>query len=175
MTDFGDIRQIAYLTNDIESAMQSWGSRSGVGPFTWYQNLTLNAEHRGEKTSINMEVGIAYRGNLQIELIQQTNDATSPYRDFFRNGQMGLHHLAYVTNNIDTSIKKAKADGFEITTIINAPIGRYAYFQDPQMPENYFEFLELTPDLESYWDQCIAEAQSWDGKNPIRVMDMSGI
>ena len=175
MNNFGEVRQVAYLTNDIEAAMHAWVEKGGLGPFTWYRNLTLPAVHRGEETRIEMEVGIAFRGELQIELIQQTNDAQSPYLPFFQQQRMGLHHLAYVTPDIDEARKQAAAAGFEIITDINAPIGRYAYFQDPAMPENYFEFLEVGDELGAYWQQCIDEARGWDGSDPVRVMDMKGV
>lgn len=172
MMNFGEVRQIAYLTNNIEASMQAWVSRSGVGPFTWYQHLKMPVVHRGEAAVVDMDVGIAYRGNMQIELIQQTNDAPSPYRDFFIQNKMGLHHLAYLSLDIESDCQKVTEAGLDIITIINAPVGRYAYFQDPAMPENYFELLEITPDLNAYWEHCIAEAKNWDGKKPIRVMDM---
>jgi catechol 2,3-dioxygenase-like lactoylglutathione lyase family enzyme len=175
MANFGKIRQIAYLTDNIEQAMEAWIGRSGVGPFIWYRNLELPVVHRGEDARVAMEVAIAYRGDCQIELIQQTNEAPSPYRPYFEKGQMGLHHLAYITEDIDRSLETAKADGFEITTTISAPIGRYAYFQDPAMPENYFEFLEVGDDLAAYWEQCIEEAANWNGDEPIREMDMTGV
>ncbi|MCB1616566.1 MAG: VOC family protein [Pseudomonadales bacterium] len=172
---FGPIRQVAYLTNDIEASMHAWVKQSGVGPFTWYRNFSMPAVHKGQETTVSLEVGIAYRGNMQIELIQQTNDAPSPYRSFFEKGQMGLHHLAYVTDDIERDMQRAKQAGFDIITTISAPVGRYAYFQDPAMPENYFEFLEVTPDLNKYWEHCIEEAGRWDGSNPVRLMDMSGV
>jgi catechol 2,3-dioxygenase-like lactoylglutathione lyase family enzyme len=173
MAHFGDIRQIGYLTDDIERSMQAWVQRAGVGPFTWYRNLVLEAVYLGEPTRIAMEVGIAYRGDVEIELIQQTNDAPSPYREFFRQGRMGLHHLAYASRDIDGDLRKAREAGFEVVCTIDSASGRYAYFRDPALPENLFEFLAVTEELEQYTRQCMAEARDWDGSNPIRVIDLA--
>lgn len=175
MTHFGNIRQIGYLTDNIEQAMQAWIKKSGVGPFTWYRNVSLNAVYKGEPSIIEMDVGIAYRGDVQIELIQQTNDAPSPYRQFFREGRMGMHHLAFGSRDIDADLQKARAAGFEIICTIDAMIGRYAYFQDPAMPENFFEFLAVTDELEAFWQQSMEEARHWDGSKPIRAMDLKGL
>ena len=175
MVNFGDIRQVGYLTHDIEKAMQAWVQQSGVGPFTWYRNVSLKSVYKGEPSIIEMDVGIAYRGNVQIELIQQTNDALSPYRQYFREGRMGMHHLAFGSRDIDADMQKAKDAGFEIICTIDAMIGRYAYFQDPAMPENFFEFLAVTDDLEKFWQQSMEEARNWDGSNPIRAMDLKGL
>ncbi len=172
---FGDIRQVGYLTNDIEKAMQAWVQKSGVGPFTWYRNVSLKAVYKGEPSVIEMDVGIAYRGNQQIELIQQTNDAPSPYRQFFQQGRMGMHHIAYGSRDMDADLQKAKDAGFDIICTIDAMIGRYAYFQDPAMPENFFEFLAVTDDLENFWQKSMEEARNWDGSKPIRAMDLKGL
>ncbi len=69
MASFGEVRQIAYLTDDIEQCMKSWVERSGVGPFTWYQNFTMPTVHNGEESEVLLDVGIAFRGEMQIELI----------------------------------------------------------------------------------------------------------
>lgn len=173
MNHFGEVRQIAYLTDDIERDMKRWVETQGLGPFTWYKNLSLNIVHMGKPSCVTMEVGIAWRGDMQIELIQQTNNAPSPYQPFFEKEQMGLHHLAFVTENMDEACQQAKAQGFDIITTIDELIGRYAYFRHPDMPENYFEFLQVDDNLKQYWQQCIDEAARWDGRKPIRVIDMS--
>lgn len=174
MIEFGDFRQIAYLTNNIEQSMKDW-NKQGIGPFTWYKNVKLDALYKGEKSTILMDVGIAYRGGMQIELIQQTNDAISPYRTFFEQGRMGLHHLAYLSRDLDADLEKARNAGLEVICTIDAMIGRYAYFQDPAMPENIFEFLAITDDIENYWKECMEEARTWDGENPVRIIDLKFI
>lgn len=175
MVHFGEIRQIGYLTDNIEKSMNSWVQRSGVGPFTWYRHVSLKAVYKGEPSTIEIDVGIAYRGNVQIELIQQTNDAPSPYLAYFQQGRMGLHHLAYGSRDMDADLHKARAAGFDVICTIDATIGRYAYIQDPVMPENIFEFLAVSDDLEQFWQQSMDEARSWDGGNPVRVMDLKGM
>lgn len=175
MHGFGNIRQIAYLTNNIEASMNAWMANSNLGPFTWYKNLTLPCDYQGQIHNIIMDVGIAFRGDMQIELIQQTNDVPSPYRAFFENNQMGLHHLAYVTDNMDAAITKAKSQGFNIIATIDAAVGRYAYFQDPAMPESIFEFLEVPVDLAQFWEDSIDAAKNWSGDKTIQEIDMTGV
>ncbi len=175
MNNFGGIRQVAYLVEDIEAAMDSWIKKAGLGPFVWYKNLTLQMDYKGVPSEALLQVAIAYRGNLQIELIQQCNDAPSPYRDFFLNKRMGLHHLAYVTGDISASLEQAKKQGYEVIATINQTVGNYAYFQDPAMPEVFYEFLELSPGIEAYWQDCIEKTRIWDGSNPVTIFDMSGM
>jgi hypothetical protein len=175
MNHFGSIRQIAYLCEDIESTMQSWIDKAGLGPFTWYKDLTLKMVYKGEPSSVKMQVAIAFRGDMQIELIQQSNNAPSPYKYFFDSGRMGLHHVAYVTEDMDESLKEARSKGYEVIATIDETIGRYAYFQDPAMPETFYELLELDKNTQAYWQACIEQAKNWDGKDPITVFDMSSL
>ena len=175
MFGLGQIRQIAYLTVNLEAAMASWAEKSAIGPFTWFKNLTLNMHYLGQQSQVQMHVGIAWRGEQQIELIQQINEAPSPYRDFFQRGQMGLHHIAYSTDDMDASRARARKAGFEIVATINEAFGQYAYFKDPAMPETLYEFLAVTPDIEAYWQQCIEQASQWDGSDPVTVLDMSAM
>ena len=175
MNGFGEIRQLGYLCRDIETSMQRWIDKAELGPFIWYKNLSLPMVYQGEPSTVQMHVAIAYRGDLQIELIEQLNDAPSPYKTFFDKNRMGLHHIAYVTDDMDAALQAAGDKGYEIIATIDAVVGRYAYFQDPAMPETLYEFLELTPDIENYWKDCIARAKDWDGSEPVTVLDMAGV
>ena len=175
MANFGDIVQVGYLFADIEAAMATWVERSGVGPFTWYQHVRLDAVHEGEPTSIEMEVALAYRGDVQIELIQQTNDAPSPYRSFFERGQMGMHHLAFSTRDMTASLDAVRADGLEVVCTIDSMMGRYAYFRDPATPEVLFELLGADDGVEAMWAAMRDEARAWDGARPVRAIDLSGL
>ncbi|HRW37063.1 MAG TPA: VOC family protein [Aquihabitans sp.] len=175
MANLGDIVQVGYLTADIEAAMATWVERSGVGPFTWYQHVRLDAVHEGEPTSIEMEVAIAYRGDVQIELIQQTNDAPSPYRECFRDGRLGMHHLAFGTRDMAASLDAVRADGFEVVCTIDAAMGRYAYVRDPALPEVLFELLGADAGIEAMWARDREAARTWDGVDPIRPIDLAGL
>ena len=177
MKSFGEIRQIAYLTDDIEAAMKGWIEKSAVGPFIWYKDLTLAMQYKGELSNVEMQVAIAYQGDMQIELIQQTNQAASPYRAFFEQGRMGLHHIAFVTEDMDQALAQVEAQGFDVIARIDEAIGRYAYYQDPNLPEIFYELLAIDEGIKSFWDDCIEQAKTFDPSNKleqaITVFDMS--
>lgn len=175
MANFGEIVQVGYLVEDIEAAMAAWVEGAGVGPFTWYQHVRLDAVHEGEATSIEMEVAIAYRGDLQIELIQQTNDAPSPYRAWFASGRTGMHHLAFATRDVGAALDAVRADGLEVVCTIDAGMGRYAYYRDPALPDVLFELLGADDGIEAMWAQMRDDARTWDGTRPVRPIDLSGL
>jgi hypothetical protein len=84
---FGAVRQNGYVVRDIHAAMKHWIEVMGVGP--WYYMDRVKTDwfrHRGENSAVEMSIALANSGDLQIELIQQRNDAPSLYREFLDSG-----------------------------------------------------------------------------------------
>jgi hypothetical protein len=173
MQDFGDIRQIGYVCRDAGKSLQRWIDKGALGPCILYRNLTLPMLYRGELSLVSMHVGLGFRGPLQIEFIEQTNDAPSPYLACYQGGNTGLHHIAFATRDMTRSLTTARQRGYDIVATIDGASGRYAYFQDPELPDTYYEFLELAPATEAYWEQCIAQSRAQDGPAAITAVDMS--
>ncbi len=169
--NFGTIDQVAYLTDDIESAINAWMSQAGIGPWVLYKGLNFPAFYKGEPTQVLMDVGLSYRGDTQIELIQQHNDAPSPYLAFFQQKNLGMHHVGYTTDNIDAVTELASSRGYEI--IFNGgdeTMGRYAYVTHPQLPGVFQEFLEMNEMLQAVWSDLKEKANRWDGTPDIQVV-----
>ena len=168
---FGSVGQVAYLTDDIDAAVTAWTEKAGVGPWMVYKGLQFPAFYKGEPTEVLMDVAIAYRGDVQIELIQQHNEAPSPYLAFFQNQRMGLHHVGYMTKDIDSLIEKATSLGYEI--VFNGgdkDMGRYAYVTHPDLQGVFQEFLEMNEMLEAVWADLKQKAADWDGKPDVQVI-----
>ena len=75
---FGAVRQNGYVVRDIQAAMKHWIEVMGVGP--WYYMDRVKTDwfrHRGQDSRVEMSIALANSGDLQIELIQQRNDAPS--------------------------------------------------------------------------------------------------
>jgi hypothetical protein len=169
---FGEIRQIGYVVQDIESAMRYWIDVLGVGPFYYSERVKLqNVKYRGKLSPIEMSSALANSGFLQVELIQQHNDAPSMYLDFLRAGREGLHHVAYWTKTFDADMKRLTAAGYEPGQEgwAHGPDCRFVYFlNESSHPGTVVELSEISgPKGDSF--KIIAEAsQNWDGSNPIR-------
>ena len=93
---FGSIRQVAYLVNDIGRATRHWVDVMGVGPFFVLEHMTSNhSTFRGKPTTPELSIAFSQSGPVQIELIQQHNDAPSQFREFIDAGREGQHHVAF--------------------------------------------------------------------------------
>ena len=69
---FGAIRQLGYVVQDIEAAMDYWSKTLGVGP--WFYNPKVpikNYVYRGTSYEPHNSVALANSGYVQVELIHK--------------------------------------------------------------------------------------------------------
>ncbi|MEQ1489952.1 MAG: VOC family protein, partial [Terricaulis sp.] len=95
---FGKVCQNGYVVRDIDAAMKHWIDVMGVGPWFYIEDVKTDwFKHRGVDSDVKMSIALANSGDLQIELIQQRNDAPSMYKEFLDAGHEGLQHMSYWT------------------------------------------------------------------------------
>lgn len=170
----GPIGQIGLIVEDIDASIQGWIDRMGVGPWTLFRNVTLAGTCRGADTVVTMDVALGYQGETQIELIMPTNDQPSPYRDDGGALLLGLHHLAWVVDDLDAAVFDAAADGLRPVFAASSPGTRVAYLSGgvPGMP--LFEFIE-SPSTRALIAAGIAGSREWNGENPVHVIDFAAV
>jgi methylmalonyl-CoA/ethylmalonyl-CoA epimerase len=97
----GPVMQMAYVPRDLDAALGYWTRTMGVGPFFRLEHIALDqAKYRGEAAEVDFSVCIAYWGDIQIELIEQHNDAPSIYKRWRDEGREGLHHVCIVVDDL---------------------------------------------------------------------------
>lgn len=168
---FGRVVQVAYLVEDIEAAMHHWLRHAGLGPWSWFRNIELATRFDGRDFTMRIHEALAYMGELQIQLVQSLDppETVTPYQDFLRAGRFGVHHMAFFAEDIDGTVERARKQGFERACEMRDKDGhRYYYLQSTTMPDVWIEFLESYPRLHAIFDEGIAEAARWDGRDPIR-------
>lgn len=121
LAKFGAIDQIGILVDDLDASINRWISHSGVGPWTLFRNVALDGQYRGEPTRVTMHVGLSYQDGVQIELIEATNDAPSPYRADDGSRLLGLHHIARIVDDLDAAVETAVAGGMEVLFTAHNP------------------------------------------------------
>ncbi|MEQ9520774.1 MAG: VOC family protein [Parvibaculum sp.] len=168
---FGEIRQNGYVVRDIEAAMKHWSETMGVGPWLYLDRAPIMDFHyRGTPSDIEVSIALANSGPLQIELIQQRNDAPSMYKDFLDQGHEGLQHVAYWTENFDADLAEAEARGFTIvhSGYSGAPDGRFVYFDSPSHAGTVIELSEISGAKGQLFCRIRNKCATWDGTNPIK-------
>jgi catechol 2,3-dioxygenase-like lactoylglutathione lyase family enzyme len=170
---FGGARQIGFVVRDIERAMAHWQAVLGVGPWYYKPEVgTTEFRYFGKPSALpQMSIALANSGDLQIELIQQRNDAPSLYLDSLKRSGEGAQHIAYWTE-----------DGFDDWTqrLLDAGYveghagrmgnrGRFAYFVHADLPSGMIELSELSGGKGDYFKLIADASNGWDGSDPIRM------
>ena len=168
---FGPVRQNGYVVRDVEAAMAHWSEVAGVGPWFYVERAPIHHfEHRGRPCEIHLSIALANSGPLQIELIEQRNDAPSLYREFLDAGQEGLQHVAYWTEHFDRDRARALEAGFVIGH--EGRIGDYgpfAYFDSDAHPGSVIELSDVGGPKRRLFEHIRAACEGWDGRDPVRA------
>lgn len=169
---YGPVRQNGYVVRDIRAAMDYWINVHGVGPWFYVDRVKTDYfRYRGAASDMQMSVALANSGDLQIELIQQRNDAPSLYRDFLNDGHEGLQHLAYWTSDFQRLYDSVLAKGYAVghEGAIGGEQGRFAYFDIPTPhPGAMIEISDISGPKGKLFEYIRQTAATWDGSDPIR-------
>ncbi len=174
---FGTVRQNGYVVRDIESALSHWTQVLGVGPFFYFERVPIvDFRYRGEPSPLEVSIALANSGPLQIELIQQRNDAPSMYRDFLASGREGVQHVAYWTHDFDADMKRLTEAGYEVGQSGRiGEGGRFVYFDTENSagtahPGTVVELSEISGPKGRFFERVAAAAETWDGSEPVRSL-----
>lgn len=171
----GDYRffQIAAVTEDLIGACWRWTKVFGVGPFHVLPKRTGVVRYRGTETQLEMQLAIAQAGPVQIELIQQTSDTPSIYREIYPSGG-GLHHLCTITRDFDVTKTYYEALGYECVALIDGGAMRVGYFDTFADFGFITEVVEHESGFVAHLTAIAATCRDWDGRDPVRILTRDG-
>jgi hypothetical protein len=174
-SDFGAVRQAGYVVRDIEREMDHWTAVLGVGPLFYIERLPLqHFTYAGTPSSPHLSVALGYSGEVQVELIQQRNDAPSMWREFLEAGHEGLHHLAFWTTEFDRHLSRLTDRGLQLghsgRSGSGGPDERFAYLSRAPGDSQVIELSEMGGRKAEIYEMVAQAARSWDGSEPIRAL-----
>jgi hypothetical protein len=173
----GAARQIGYVVKDIEKAMAQW-VRLGVGPWFYKEDVgTTEFRYYGAPSAPPaLSIALANSGGLQLELIQQRDDAPSLYRDTLRQAGEAAQHIAYWTlDRYDEHAAMLLGLGYvEGHGGRMGTRGRFGYFVHPDLPSAMIELSELTGGKGEHFQRVRTASEGWSGEDPIRRLAAPG-
>lgn len=169
----GPIRQIGVIVHDIDAAIRHWCDNLGVGPFVVFRDTVFEDYfYRGGPSEAPLTtLAIGFSGSLQIEIIQQHNDAPSGYREFLQAGYEGMQHVSPwygARDDYDAAYRRLLENGLEC--VHQGRIGdvRFAYFSRPDGGFPHLEISEaLLPSVRPLTDELQKIAATWDGRRRV--------
>lgn len=169
----GPIRQNGYVVKDLQATMDYWITKHGVGPWFVFNHIETDwFQYKGSDSDPDMTIALANSGDLQLELIQQHNDAPSLYKDFLDAGFEGLQHVSYWTTEFKALHEGLIKDGFTMghEGQIGGDQGRFCYFDWDGPPGSVVEISDISGPKGEFFSHIRNAALEWDGANAIQVI-----
>ena len=164
--------QIAFVVKDLDEALRYWTEAMKVGPFVVIDNSVAGRRvvYRGVETAMDSSLAFSYIGDLQIEIVHQTNDAPSPFKDFLDSGREGLQHIAFWPPDFGGACAYLERTGFsEMLSMYTADGARnVVYYEAPAHIGVMVEIVPLTPSRQAYFGRIQNLTRNWDGTRPVR-------
>ncbi len=166
------IVQVAYTTDDIRRDMDRFTRQLGIGPWFLFEGFEFQwCRFRGDETSLGIDLAMGFNGHMMFELIEQTCDSPSPYRETVEKRGHGFHHWARTCpqGEYDSICEAYAADGFELALEAAVTVGgRAAYVDTYDTLGGMIELIEMTPEVEELFAMIHHESRLWDGSDPVR-------
>jgi methylmalonyl-CoA/ethylmalonyl-CoA epimerase len=167
----GNVMQLAYVPSNLDAALDYWINRMGVGPFfrlEHAQHALDEATYRGLPCEADFTMLLAYWGDLQIELIQQHNDAPSIYKDWRDQRGEGLHHTCILVEDLTIAVDLCTRAGATFLQDGRSGGSSFAYMDTKGGPGTILEMLCPAPEVLAYQAHMKECARTWDGSDPLR-------
>lgn len=89
------IIQVAYIVEDLQTAMSNFGSRLNLGPRFLFEHFEFQwIKYPGASSDLDVTIALANSGHMMFEVIQQNDAQPSVYREILDRQGSGFHHWA---------------------------------------------------------------------------------
>lgn len=162
--------QLAFIVQDIHAAMSNFTKQVNAGPWFLMERIQIkDVQYRGRTTQINASLAYANSGHLQIEVIQQHDDAESLFTEVIAARGYGLHHQGIAVRDFDAEFRKFERMGHEVVAYAENDIPARAVFLDPKGKfPSMIEVMETNGTVEAMFTAMYHASVGWDGTDPVR-------
>ncbi len=159
--------QHAYLVNDVREACTQWHRLYGAGPFVVTDHhKTDTFMYRGTDTEADVSYAFGYLDDMMIQFIQQHDDQPSIYREMYKSGEEGFHHVGYLVNDWDKAKARLEGLGFECACELYADNVNAAYYDTRSVSGGFTEIHMDPPHIISTfanWKRAHETMEEGDG------------
>lgn len=172
IAQLGTVMQLAFVPQDFDAALRHWTQTMGVGPFFRFDHIALiDGKYQGEPSQVDFSIALAYWGDVQIELVQQHNDAPSIYKRWRDEGRDGLHHVCVVVDDLAQAREACAAAGVRVVQEGGvAGGGEVIYVDTGGGPGSLVEIIQLPQSMLDGFAWMREQCRAWDGTDPVRKL-----
>jgi catechol 2,3-dioxygenase-like lactoylglutathione lyase family enzyme len=133
-SSFHKLHHVGVVVKDIKKAINYFESL-GISPFgapggkkTF--SIAFKGELHGRPAAWTTTISNARFGDVELELLEPTQGAQALKESLDKTGE-GLHHIGFITDDLDAEIANFKKSGVGIWTMAREPGGGGFFYSDP--------------------------------------------
>lgn len=166
---FGDVRQLGFMSRDIDRSMRYFVDSWGVGPWSIIRKITSEMLYKGAKTQVDISIAMANCGDLQFEIVAQHNAAPSLYLDSLaQTPALHVQHVAVWTHDVAGIEANAHVKGWQSVFETMSGPGRSVFVTHPDEPMVCIEISDCDPFKVRVRESIKQISLTWDGGDPVR-------
>jgi hypothetical protein len=169
--------QLGFVVDDLFEAATHWVRLFGVGPFHIMPRVHNSCRYRGRNASVDIHIGVAQAGPVQIELIRDYTDGPSVFRDLhnlYDFTKSGFHQVSTLTRDYDGKKAHYLGTGYELACEFTTPGQRVAFFDTTNDFGFFTEVVEEKASFQANLSKISRTCADWDGTDPIRILTRDG-
>ena len=168
------IHHVCYIVDDIPEAVERWVEATGAGPFF---RLGEHIEFdemlfEGEPCTFDHSSAIGGWGPIFLELIELHEVSPELESRYYTGGAGGggnIAHAAYLADDLAAETDRLEAAGMpRFFHLRQGPVQISIY--DAPLLGHAIEVLESTDEVNGLFGRIAAEAEGWDGSEPLREL-----
>ena len=163
------VHHVGFAVADLESAISTWTSVFGAGPFFKLPNISFDEATRdGQPATWEHTAAFARCGTVRMEL--QEHHKLQPGLDglLMCNGPNTINHVAVTVE--DPAAESARLQQLGFALGLYTRFGELEFFTHDAGGVFGFaiEIMTAGPAVDSMWERIDAETSGWDGSDPVR-------
>jgi len=169
--DVGQVVQTAYVVKDVKAAMDWWIRDGKVGPWFLLDSFTGSEQrYRGERTSADVSIAMAFAGHMMIELIQPKDKQRSVYKEVIDQRGYGFHHIGIAVSDVEAERAAYAKRGYHVAFSAPVPSGGTVYYMSGgAIAPGFIELIPATPGMDELFTRYWKASVGWKGDDPIRA------
>lgn len=136
---FEKVHHVGVVVEDMEKARAHFNSL-GMGPFEPLELSPSEGLLRGKRLITTPIISMGTVGGIVIELLQPTEE-DSLAKEFYESKGEGIHHIAFLVDDIDRETEKLAAKGVRVIFSQKFGKGGCAFFDTGQVGGVYVELF----------------------------------
>lgn len=169
--------QLGFVVPDLLSAAARWVRAFGVGPFHIMPRARGACRYRGADADVDIQIGVAQAGPVQIELIADHTVGGSVFTEMAAlrgDNPFGFHQVATLTGDYDGAVGHYLDQNYELACEFTQPGQRIALIDTAADFGFFTEVVEGEPSFERHLADIARTCRNWDGADPIRIRTRDG-